>query len=542
MNGSAAEQDRLVEPNPNPVFINYREVQAEDLQHQPLRRVDEIQSFKEVLEGLSTQTGSHRLQELDLDNNAQRMVTTLLETYPDHESMFCAMLIDNFCEKMQTRARAEGKYVVLALLKDILILCHTDAKEKTVTKDANVIERLLDTDNVDKYIRFDKKEDGIGVSHFERHKTESITGWLGLPSPRELSYEDAGDIKIYSEIGDSTTVFQYSRDEFERKFLISEEYQLVDDVLNLPEGEYRVDQIKLGRRKFDSVDEFKQVFHSLYYELQTYQSQYESLANSMEPWEKKVIDREDKISSGPNGETIHVKENEEFNVIFANNKIELSASWRVDLVERFDGGTPTRLYHCGMEFEEDPVAVGPFEIYNPINVDGESLNQLYESATDFDSGKFLANLLKMTIFNHLSRWTQSPISHFFSQIAEKYTERLDAEGMVHRSETEVVEFKDSDWFATDSEDKLVEKMIEEIQDQTRLVVGGIDEREQKIRPLSRSRFDSERLDRLESKLIEQTDSHDSIDLTSVGLGGGESLLLIFALKEDGPINLDALGF
>jgi len=100
-----------------------------------------------------------------------------------------------------------------------------------------------------KYVEFREQNDSRIVRHYERHRTESLSGWLGIEGA-EISYRDAGEVQIFTEIDDSTVSFQYGRDEFEEKFLLPEGgFELVENVLRTPPGtEYGVQEVKFGRR------------------------------------------------------------------------------------------------------------------------------------------------------------------------------------------------------------------------------------------------------------------------------------------------------
>jgi len=174
-------------------------------------------------------------------------VDKLLDAYPDHDEAFCTSLINDFSDSMKTRAREPGKYAVLILYDDSLVLCHTDSEEMTITKGAEVLERLLDSDNVDKYARFRQTDDGIEVLQFERSVSKSFSEFLGL-NPEEIAYEEAGDIKIFTEIDNSTVRFEFGQDEFEQKFIVGGDYDLFTEILETPNEQYRV------RRRFELRD------------------------------------------------------------------------------------------------------------------------------------------------------------------------------------------------------------------------------------------------------------------------------------------------
>jgi len=167
-----------------PVHFYYKEIQADTLNNWTLESESRVSNIHEVINGLDRQTSTHPLSELDIDDNPEMFVDTLLDSYPDHNETFCKSLINDFSDSMRTSAREEGKYAVLILYENSLVICHTDSEELTITKDAEVLERLLDTDNVDKYARFQRTDDETEVLSTTTRLTQfrlggSTTGGYG---------------------------------------------------------------------------------------------------------------------------------------------------------------------------------------------------------------------------------------------------------------------------------------------------------------------------------------------------------------------------
>jgi len=533
-------QERLVEEEFNPVHFYYKEIQADGLNSWTLESTDRVRNIYEVIDGLDRQTSAHPLDELDIDDNPQMFVDRLLDAYPDHDEAFCVSLINDFSDSMKTRAREPGKYAVLVLYGDSLTLCHTDSEEMTITKDAEVLERLLDTDNVDKYARFHETDDSLEVLQFERSVSKSFSDFLGL-EPEEIAYEEAGEIKIFTQIDGSTVRFEFGQDEFEQKFITDASYDIHTEILETPNDEYPVNHIKMGRRRYDTVDEFLQQFYALYYDLNTLRNQYGTIADSMTPHTTTVVDHEDKVTTGgPNGPTKLKKGNDSvFNVVFADKHIELSAGWRLQLSKKLRSGETVRLHHVGNDFVEEPVQVGSFEVYNAIDIDEERLNQLYRVTQEAGTGEHLSNIIYCVMFHALSEWCQSPICHFFGQMTKRFEDELSAEGMILRDEDGLMELKGRDWLADIEDDEdAAEKISQQIQSDSKLLLVGVEEEEQRIRPLSRSKWDSERNERIRDSVRDMNGHHDSIQLSSLQMGNGDCLLFVYSVRGDQSFDLD----
>ena len=531
-------QTRIVHTDSHPVYFRYKEVQASELTEQTLTSEAKVRNVLDVLKGLDRQTKSSSLDsDLELDANPKMWVEHLLENYPDPPGMLDSSLINNFCDSLYTSARQPGKYAVLLVVANSVIICHTDSKEKTITTDADVLERLLDTDNVDKYVRFKRERDGIAAYHFERNQnTKSFSEWLGL-HPEEIAFEEAGDVKIYTRQKSATSIFQYSRDEFVEKFLLEESHTLVSNILRFPDGdEFLVDQVKLGRRSYETVDEFLQALYNIYYNLQTYRTKYGNLTESLGPWNGDIIDYRSKITKGLDGEIVLKKEHDELNIIFADKIIDLSAGWRLELLSRFIDGNDTRLYHVGSRFAKEPQCVGPFLVHNKAEGDFERLNELYDIISNFNTGDTMANIVSYVIFDTVAEWFDGPESHFFDQLSEKCVENLDADGVVIPEEGDIIEYKSRDWFSGIDNTDLANKITKEIQDHTTLLIGGIED-EQTIRPLTRSRFDPDRDNDIRKILLRKNGNHSTLKFTTLPVRESECLALVFSIKENMQVDL-----
>lgn len=536
------DQTRIVDIDPDPVYLRYKEIQGNEVKERTLDKDSQVRSVLDVISGLDRQTKSSSVDaDLDLNENPEMWITYLLDHYPDPPDIFDSSIINNFCDSLYTSARQPGKYVVLLIVANSVIVCHTDSKEKTITTDADILERLLDTDNVDKYVRFKRERDGVYAYHFERNQnTKSFSEWLGLPQD-EIAFEETGDVKIYCKQKGSTSIFQYTRDDFVDKFLQDETHTLVSGILRFPDGdEFPVQQIKLGRRAFETVDEFLQKFHDIYYDLQTYRTQYGELTESIDAWNVDIIDYDTKVTKGVEGNTVIQKKNDDFNIVFADKVIELSARWRLDLLSRFIEDEETRLHHVGSAFTEEPTRVGPFLVYNGSNDhEFERLNDLYRIIHNFDTGDSMANIISYVIFDTAAEWFEGPESHFFRQLGGKCVDNLRADGVVTPEEGNTIEYKSRDWFVAVENEELADKITKEIQEGTTLLIGGIEDG-QRIRPIARNRFDPDRDDNIRGVLLEMNGAHSTINFSTLPIEEEECLALVFSIKDDADIDFGIL--
>lgn len=536
------KQQKLDAKEYDNVYIFFREVSSQNLKKRTLQDNQRIRKFLEILKSFSKQTNSHKLENLDIDDNPEMFVHSVFEDYPDVDDRMPSMFVNSFTNSMKTRAREEGKYAVLVIMKDSIIICHTDSKEKTVSKDVNVIERLLDIDNVDKYVEFqksrEKSSDEILVSHFERHKTKSLENWLGLPK-NSLSFKDAGSISFYTEIDDATCSFEFTMTEFEEKFLVDEKFEIEGNKLKTPQGNrYSVNQVKLGRKTFDDLDKFQQDFLSIFYNIETYDSVYRDIVNSLEPMSTKIVDFEDKVSES-GGDLIISKENPNFQITFVNKFIDMDVGWSSRLYQKFSTDDEIRIYHPALSITENPTKIGNFEFYNDLDLDEENLkwiNSYHYFISSSSVGEELKDIILFSLFSFISEITKEPLSHFFRELKEESSQRINTDGVILQSENDFLEFKGRPWFSKDKSE-LIKDINKEIQNEAKLLIGGINEEEQRIRPLNRNNLDSEYLDSVEKKLQERNDDFQSIMADSIPLGDGNCLIFILCIK--GETNIPA---
>ncbi len=124
-------------------------------------------------------------------------------------------------------------------------------------------------------------------------------------------------------------------------------------------------------------------------------------------------------------------------------------------------------------------------------------------------------------------------------MTKRFEDELSAEGMILRDEDGMMELKGRDWLADiESDEDAAEKISEEIQSDSKLLLVGVEEDEQRIRPMSRSKWNSERNERIRDNVRELNGHHNSIQLSSLQMGGGDCLLFVYSVRGDQSFDLD----
>lgn len=454
-----------------PIYISYREIQDNKSEHEKISNDSAINSFLEVIDGFSRQTGKHDASDIDINDNVELLLNDIFESYPSVEERPRLMLMNNFCNSLMTRAREKGKYAIVIVTPSSVLVCHADSKEKTITRDAGVIERLLDTDNVDKYVKFEELSDGeYDVRHYERYRSKSLANWIGLRRG-EIAYKSAGDITIFTEISGETCGFEFTQGEFEKKFLDDTgDYDLSNGIFTIPSNDYAVEQIQFGQKTFENTEEFFQNFYTIYYSVYSYRERFDELASTMEPYKTGLYDHKEKVTKGVDGPTQIRKEHDNLNITFASKQISLHAGWKVDLRRKFDEGTEVRIYHAGAPLSKDPITIGQFKIFNEMDIkDNETIEKIYDLVEESKMDGF-SNLLCSILFKVIEAQIDPPVNHFFGQMAEHYESRLESDGLVAADETDMLEFKSRNWFVNEDEEDLSQKIISQTQNKNKLLI------------------------------------------------------------------------
>ncbi len=512
-------------------YVFYREIQSRSnkLENKKFDKKDKNSISRLLNDIFGNKGGEHHLKELDTSSYFNRWINKTINTsknivpgedISERQNEILKNIAENFSENMKTSARAEGKYIIMILGEGQLITCHSYTGKKALTTDMDVVEELLSSDNIDKYAEFTEDEDGILVNHFDRHNTDSFSGWLGIPKS-EIIYDINGDVKVHSKInGSLRTTIKFSKKDVVEKIINSDSFQMEGSVLRTPEGssDYRISHIGWGNKIYQNPEEFKQEVLTHHYELSYYENEYECLQEGdLELATKEAIDRENKLTliHKNKKETKVTKETNNFNIVLANEYIELEAGWVSSLAtQAFDHEERVPIYHPGNSIKDNPIHIGNLKIYNKIGVKEEtteSLRNLVKTAQDLGTGN-MSSLVKYIIFNILGKVASKPISHFFVQMSEEYLKRHESTvsdgSTVTFSEggSASVELKSAEWFYVDNDKKLVNKMVDELDNGAGLIVGGVDENGGRVKGIQKNRFPHERLNGLQEKAESRCDA------------------------------------
>ncbi len=220
--------------NNYPFYVYSKEVKGNTINKSVITRNIDKNKFLNVINSLLSIGKTKYLEDLELKENCKEWVTTTISNFPDINDKYIEFLIKDFTDSMYTRMREEEKYVVTIVMKDSLILSHSLFGEETITPNLQVIERMLDKDNVIRYVHFQIEKDKIKVTFYEETKSVFFVEWLGLPEKEAFSYL-GGINRIFTEIYGSDLVFEFTDEDFEKKIIENKTFKIEGNQIILPE-------------------------------------------------------------------------------------------------------------------------------------------------------------------------------------------------------------------------------------------------------------------------------------------------------------------
>ncbi len=504
--------------------------------HKEIADSADIAKIEEVigrLEGLSKASKSG-LDELDLRINPKNWATSLLRGYPDNlKREDGEYLLIDFTDAMKTRMREEYKYAIALLMENKLFLCHSLFGEETITPEWKIIPRMLDTDNVLRYVCF-MDENGITtVKYWEREATSSFIEWLGLPYKKAFLF--GGKYRVYCEIEGITTEFQLDEDDMKK---------WMEDHPELREGRIRfsspieflnISEIRVGRKRYENTQDFIQDYKAENYGIPRYQKEYERINRGVLPLLMKYYDEKTQVvrREGEQEITEVQKSTPSFDILFVNEHTELRASYLGDIVQRCINGEQINAFHAGLKFRESPFIFGSMRIYNEIQLDSltRRIVNYYNDISLQD--RTLDATLKYAIFKRLAEINgKLPVTHFFEPLSQEIIKSAILKGKWTKTEDKVLEYKSGDFIAGGNEE-VIRKLSEDLrkkfkESSLKIYCIGVED-DGVVHPIPSSRLKSDRIESIRNELQDVL-SVDNVYACPV-IQGEEGILLIMALRK-----------
>jgi len=512
------------------IYAFSKQVKWDRVFHQGIADPGDMVKIEQVIEKLEALPKALKLKldELDLRTNPKAWATSLIKGYPNNvkreEEEY---LLFDFTEPMKTRMREESKYAIGLLMPSKLFLCHSLFGEETITPEWKIIPRMLDTDNVLRYVCFMDDNGIITVRFWEREATSSFIEWLGLP--RKQAFLFGGRYRIQCEVEGVTVELQLTEEEIEGWLDSHPELRQGTVKFSKPIELFSVNEIRAGRKRYESPQDFIQDFRAENYGITRYQKEYENISSGNLPLLFKYYDEKTRVvkKEGDEEITVVTKAIPQFDILFINEHIEFRESYLSDLVKRFINGEQIDVAHAGLKFKEPPSIIGNMKIYNEIR-----LGNLTQQMVDYYNGvnlqdRNLSRLIEFAIFKRLSEINSGlPICHFFGRIGEKLSEVVCQKGKWTKLEDEVLEYKSGDFFAGKNEE-IIAKLSDDLHSKLemssfKVYFIGVEDNGA-VNPLSLSKWKSDRIEAIR-KGLEEILSPINIFLCPIIEGDGVILL------------------
>lgn len=492
-----------------PVFTFTRKVKGQLIQAGQISDSQDISRINNVLAKLEHLSGVRavRINEIEIRTNPRKWVESLLAGYPNNvQQDHIESLLADFTDSMRSRMREESKYVLGILLEDRLLLCHSIYGEETITPEWKIIPRMLDIDNILRYVYFVKKDNDILVKYWEREATVSFIEWLGLS--RKQAFLFGGKYRIRSEIEDVTVELQLAEEEIENWLATHPEVRKGRIDLRNPIHYLTITGIRAGSKYYDNPEDFFQDFEAEKYGAPLYQKEYDRLQKGALPLLVKHYDEETRvIRIEGDEEFVEVeKRTPGFEVIFANGTIEMRASYVARLCRKFVNGEDLFIFHAGQKFSAAPVVIRRMRIYNNLSVSELSrrIIDFYNDVCiqDRDLDILLKYLALATLREDNSR---SPIAYLFNSLMQELAKSFSAQRRLTRIEDQMLEYKSRDFFSGDNE-QIVQRFTSDISTKLKSVnckiyVVGVEDNGV-IDPIPVSRLRSDRVEYIRMRLEE----------------------------------------
>jgi hypothetical protein len=534
-----------------PIYVYSKQIKEPEIKSNIRKRTAEKENLVSVIGSLMEIGKSRPFAQLEFGDNCTDWINDVLEDFSNDNTQkekSLKFLLNDFSDKMMTRMRETDKYAIALVSKKFLLLCHATMGERTITPLWDVVDRMLDKDNVERFVIFKKTNDLITVTYYEHSPSGFFVNWLGLSSKDAFTYL-GGRNRISSAIDGIHYSFELTDEQIENQILKDTGiFTRGNDqlILKTPISIIDIKQIRVGKKYYAHVSDFLQDYLARKNDLEYYRDEYEKISKSLAPLISTYLDDIDGLVKVTNeGEELKIrKRNPHFNILFSGTTktsgiIDFRESYFMKLFSDYINGVHINIFHAGMKMhklETGSKRIGPMEIFNEIQCP-ESIDRIIEFDKNTEiKDKILKTSLQYSIFQLLSQSNyDKPISLFFSKFAQSLGNTIKIPTTVIENEADVIELKSRD-FLVGKDDAIVDRIADDInkkvkEDPFKIYLFGIDEKTNKIEPISSQKFNSGRIGGLEKKLI-KTCNNIRLSLVKIPLNQGEDCLFFMPVLLD----------
>lgn len=518
----------------NPILTFTKRIKDQSISSKEIKDIKDIAKVGEVIEKLENLSGirSSNLSELGLRTNPKNWAKSVLLNFPDQiNKQEMQYLIADFTDSMQTRMRMETKYALGILMQGRLVLCHSVYGEETITPEWKTIPRMLDSDNILRFVGFSNKDDDILVKYWEKEATGSFVEWLGLP--RKQVFLLGGNYKLRTEIDNFSVEFQMDDDEVGEWLAAHPEARDGYITLSSPIQRLNIKDARAGRKLYEDMRDFIQDYEAETFGMPKYHKEYRRIKTSSLPLLMKHYDEKERVVrvEGDDKTTEVDKSTPGFNILFADGEIEFRPSYLNEVVSKIQNKENQKIVHAGEKFASPPFVLGGTQIYNQIEVNNATrlLTDYYNETNLQDVN--LNSLFLFAVFSLLSCTnTRPPFSYVFRTIADNLIVNKSFNKRISKTEDGILEYKSRDVFSGKTED-IVNDLADDIQvklqtSPCKVYCIGIEDNG-KINPINPSRMRSDRVEKIRQGLIEKIQGRNIHSMPVIQGDEGIILYLIY---------------
>jgi len=518
------------------IFAFSKRIKDYQVDHQEITDAADIAKIQQVIEKLEKlpRVSKSDLSDLDLRTNPKKWAISLTTNFPssvNKENM--ADLISDFTDAMRTRMREESKYAIGLLMQSGLILCHSSYGEETITPEWKIIPRMLDTDNVLRYVYFINEKGTMKIEYWEREATSSFIEWLNLP--HKAAFLFGGRYRLISNIEGVNTEFQLSDSEMETWISKHPEFREGTIKLANPVERLNISEIRTGRKSYDNVQDFIQDYDAEKYGIARYQQEYERINSKALPLLVKYYDEKTRLVRKEGDEEVNeiTKTTPSFDILFVNEYIVFRASYLKDIITRFINGDVVKVFHAGGKFKTTPLTIGCMEIYNRLKTDIviEQITKYLKDTSIQD--KNLNVIMQYVILRRLAEVNkESPLIHFLQPLFQGIIDSLVLDKKWAKLEDEILEYKSGE-FIVGRNDEVIKRIGSDLskkleKSSCKVYLIGVED-DGTVRPVPVSRLKSDRIETLRKGLKNELKVND-VDIFVVRQNE-EAIVLLIARRE-----------
>ena len=518
-----------------PIFTYSKPITKIGIEYKEINEISDIQKILGVIDKLENQISIREMSfsDIGLRTNPKDWIRSALTKFPDNGYEYMKNLLNNFTESMQTRMREETKHALAILMENKLILCHSKFGQNTITPEWKIIPRMLDIDNVLRFVSFTFSNNGkkITVKFWESSSTNSFMEWLGLT--KKQAFLVGGRYRILTSVDEVNIEFQLTDEDLDG--WLEHHPEFVDGEIRFakPINELVIDEVRVGSRHYSNPEDFIQDYEAEQFGVPFYADEYERLKKNYLPLLVKILDDEDKvISIEGDDENIEVqKTTSNFHIIYADGDIELRGHYVKQLGKSISNSEELNIFHAGMKFKSHPYQIDNIKIFNEIFI-----SQLTQTIIDYINSVDLHDITLRRIFLYVIFSllaidnSDQPIEYFFLTLCKTIISKLLFSPTFQKTEDYLLEYKRRDTIGTN--EKTIQYYIDDIRTKLKLnsckfyLIGVGDDGT--IDPIPKNIISSDRIEIFRKGISSQL---DNTQIYLYPIGDEKKLLVLLAIKE-----------